>query len=56
MNRKKNKEEGKKCPPRKGCACCLQIDLFWTAVPLWGQLGTNYLEFDWFVPETGLQC
>ena len=26
-----------------------------TAVPFWGQFGTNYLELDWWVPKTGLE-
>ena len=26
-----------------------------TAVSFWGQLGTNYLEFERFVPKTGLE-
>ena len=25
------------------------------SVPFWGQLGTNYLKFEWFVPKTGLR-
>ena len=31
------------------------LNPFRTAVPFWGQLGTNNLELDWFVPSTGLQ-
>ena len=26
-----------------------------TAVSFWGQLGANYLELEWFVPETGME-
>ena len=28
---------------------------FRTAVSFWGQLGTNYLEFECLVPKTGLE-
>ena len=28
---------------------------FRAAVPFWGHLGINYLEFEWFVPKTGLR-
>ena len=28
---------------------------FRTVVSFWGQLRTNYLEFEWLVPKTGLQ-
>ena len=28
---------------------------FRAAVSFWGQLGANYLEFDWLVPKTGLE-
>ena len=31
------------------------LDPFRTAVSFWGQFGTNYLEFDWCVPKTGLE-
>ena len=31
------------------------VNPFRTAVLFWGQFGTNYLEFDWCVPETGLE-
>ena len=31
------------------------VNHFSTAVSFWGQLGTNYLEFEWFVPKTGLE-
>ena len=31
------------------------LNPFRTAVSFWGQLGTNYLEFEWFVPKTGME-
>ena len=31
------------------------LNPFRTAVRFWGQLGTKYLEFEWFAPKTGLQ-
>ena len=31
------------------------VNPFRTAVSFWGQLGTNYLEFECFVPKTGLE-
>ena len=31
------------------------INPFRTAVTLWGQLRASYLEFEWFVPKTGLR-
>ena len=31
------------------------IHPFRTAVSFWGRLGTNYLELDCLVPETGLE-
>ena len=31
------------------------VNPFRTAVSFWGQFGTNYLEFDWCVPKTGLE-
>ena len=30
--------------------CFLRVNPFKTAAPFWG---TNYLEFDWFVPKNG---
>ena len=33
----------------------IYIDPFSTANSFWGLLGTNYLEFEWFVPRTGLE-
>ena len=32
-----------------------RLNPFRTAVSFWGQLGTTYLEFDGFVPKTGLE-
>ena len=32
-----------------------RIHPFRAAVPFWGKLETNYLEFESFVPKTGLQ-
>ena len=32
------------------------INPFRPAVPLWGELGANYLGFEWSVSKTGLQC
>ena len=26
-----------------------------SAIPFWGQFGTNYLEYGWCVPKTGLE-
>ena len=31
------------------------VNPFRAAVSFWGQFGTNYLEFDWRVPRTGLE-
>ena len=31
------------------------LNPFRTAVWFWGQLGANYMEFEWFVPKTGLE-
>ena len=31
------------------------VNPFRTAVSFWGQLGANYLEFEWLVPKTGLE-
>ena len=33
----------------------LVLNPFRTAVSFWGQLGTNYLEFECLVPKTGLE-
>ena len=32
-----------------------QLNPFRAAVSFWGQLGENYLEFEWIVPKTGLE-
>ena len=38
-------------------SCCRveRLNPFRTAVSCWGQLGTNYLVFEWNVPQTGLE-
>ena len=33
----------------------VRLDPFRIAAPFGGKLGANYLEFEWFVPRTGLQ-
>ena len=39
--------------PRNSFMFALDLTPSSTAVPLWGQLGTNYLELEGFVPKSG---
>ena len=41
--------------PNMSCSTFTTLNPFSAAVSFWGQLGTNYFKFEWFVPKTGLE-